>query len=506
MFSPTEESRSTLDAIAEEAQRGLRERPSISIRTRLTTAFLLWFVLSVGITVVSILTTSRIQNRLHFLEATGRYSFEIQQARRFEKNYLLYHTNLEDALEHVQNAQEILDRERENIVGVVGTQRFETMTHHLARYEQLLGGLEDPDRSSRPLDIVAELREHGGQMVTEADQLLVKERQAVDAMLVMSQRIPLAFLLLLVLFILYFVIIVARQVFAPLNRMMGALRRIADGDLTPITPQKGYRDEFSQLALAMNHMMVQLVRRHEMLAQAHKLKAVGTLTAGVAHELNNPINNLMLTSNVFRDDYEDLSDEERLELVDDMVSQSERAQKIVRNLLDFARESEIEADVHELQDLIEDTLRLAANQIGLSKVKVKGELAANLPPVYGDRQQLQQVFLNIVLNALDAMPDGGTLTISCQNTSDREHVVIEFTDTGVGIPEHRISEVFNPFFTTKSAASGTGLGLSVSLGIIQQHGGDMKVRSRAGEGTTFSVFLPVAKVPAADMRDEAFVV
>ena len=127
MSSPSEESRSTVDAIAEEAQRGLRERPSISIRTRLGIAFFLWFILSLGITVVSILTTSRIQNRLHFLEATGRYSFEIQQARRFEKNYFLYRTNLDDALEHVQHAHEILDRERGNIVAVVGTQALQTM-------------------------------------------------------------------------------------------------------------------------------------------------------------------------------------------------------------------------------------------------------------------------------------------------------------------------------------------------------------------------------------------
>ena len=133
MFAPTEESRSTLDAIAEEAQRGLRERPSISIRTRLSIAFLLWFLLSLGITLVSIVTTSRIQNTLHFLEATGRYSFEIQQARRFEKNYLLYHTNLDDALEHVQNAHGILNRERDNIVAVVGIGELQTMIHHLTR-------------------------------------------------------------------------------------------------------------------------------------------------------------------------------------------------------------------------------------------------------------------------------------------------------------------------------------------------------------------------------------
>jgi signal transduction histidine kinase len=501
MSSRTEDAPSTLDAIAEEAQRGLRERPGISIRTRLTVGSVVWLVLSVAIAIFSVLTTSRIDNKLHFLEATGRYSFEIQQARRFEKNYFLYRTNLNDALEHVQKARDILRAEKHNIITAVGVKELHTISHHLTRYEQLLDSLGEGSLPGENPGIEKELREHGAEMVTVAGQLLAKERQMVNSMLVMSQRIPLAFLVLLVLFMIYFATVVARQVLAPLNRMMRAVRRIADGDFTPITPQKAYRDEFSQLAMAMNHMMVQLVRRHEMLAQAHKLKAVGTLTAGVAHELNNPINNIMLTASALKDDYEELPDDERLDMVGDLVSQSERAQRIVRNLLDFARESEMEAHAHEVQDIIEDTLRLATNQIKLAKVKVKGELASNLPPIYGDRQQLEQVFLNIVLNALHAMPKGGELTISCHNTRDRELVAVDFADTGVGIPEHKISDVFTPFFTTKPGVKGTGLGLSVSLGIVRQHGGDIKVKSQVGKGTTFSVLLPVAKVPA-DMSDD----
>jgi two-component system NtrC family sensor kinase len=494
--SPGEDWRSTLGAIGEEAQRALRERPSVSIRTRLGAGFFLWLVLSLGMTALSMLTISRIQGKLSFLEATGNYTFEIQQARRFEKNYFLYETSLDDALEHVRNAHEILDRERDHIMTVVGAQGFQTMSQHLVRYEMLLGSLRGMEPSSRSADIEAELRVHGAQMVTVAQDLLDKERETVASLLVVSQRVPIAFFFLIILLVIYFSVIIARQVFAPLNRMMQASRRIADGDMTPIRPGKGYRDEFSRLAIAMNHMMLQLVRRHEMLVQAHKLKAVGTLTAGVAHELNNPINNIMLTAETLREDYQDLPDEERLDMVNDLVAQSERAQKIVRNLLDFARESEIESDAHEVPDLIEETLQLATNQIKHAKVKIKGDLAPNLPPVYGDRQQLEQVFLNIVLNALDAMPEGGSLTVVCNSTRDRELVSVEFTDTGVGIPEQGISDVFNPFFTTKPDAKGTGLGLSVSLGIIRQHGGDIKVKSELGKGTTFTVLLPVAKVPA----------
>ena len=489
---PSEGERSTLETIGEEAQRALRERPSVSIRARVAGGFILWLILTLGITIGSIITVSQIRKKLYFMEATGSYTFEIQQARRFEKNYFLYHTNLEDALEHVHNARDILKREGDNMATVVGGEEYQTMVRHLTRYEELLSGLKEGNLPPRSGLVEAGLREHGAEMVSVAEELVAKERESVNSMLEVSQRVPIVFLLVLSLVIIYFAMVIARQVLAPLNRLMQASRRIADGDLTPIRPAKKYRDEFSELAMAMNHMLLQLVRRHELLVQAHKLKAVGTLTAGVAHELNNPINNIMLTAASLLEDYEDLDDTERLDMANDMVSESERAQRIVRNLLDFARESDLESEQYEIQDIIEDTLKLASNQIKLGKVKVKGELAENLAPIVGDRQQLEQVFLNIVLNALDAMPDGGALTISCNNVQNKDFVSTEFTDTGQGIPEEKITDIFNPFFTTKPDAKGTGLGLSVSLGIIKQHGGNIKVRSQVGKGTTFTVLLPVA--------------
>ena len=480
------------EAFETEADRALKQRPLFTIRARLILAFSLFFLLCLGITLWAIAILADVQRTILFLEVAGDYKAEIQQARRFEKNYFLYHTNLEDALEHIHNARKILKIERNNITAVVGVQEYQAMTLHLNRYEELLLQLKEEGVSPRLGEIEKELRRHGAAMVTVAEALVTKERESVNSILEVSQRIPMVFLLVLSMVIMYFAMVIARQVLAPLKRLMQASRRIADGDLTPIRPAKRYRDEFSELAMAMNHMLMQLLRRHELLVQAHKLKAVGTLTAGVAHELNNPINNIMLTAASLLEDYEDIDDTERLDMANDMVSESERAQKIVRNLLDFARESDLESEQYEIQDIVEDTLKLASNQIKLAKVKVKGELAANLAPIVGDRQQLEQVFLNIVLNALDAMPDGGTLTISCNNVSDKDFVSTEFTDTGTGIPEEKITDIFNPFFTTKPDAKGTGLGLSVSLGIVKQHGGNIKVKSQVGEGTTFTVLLPVA--------------
>jgi len=493
----------SLEGRIREAQEALKARPSVSIQRRLSIGFLLWFLSSLALAIVSIAIVSRIRTKVVFMEAAANYSFEIQQARRFEKNYFLYRTNLDDALQHVHNASRILAEERHNIARAVGQTHFDTMAHHLERYEELLSRLREMDRSAAAnpdpseLSLIEdELREHGAQMVAVAEDLVAQERRSVNSMLAISQRIPVAFLAILILLIIYLAGFISKQVVAPLNRMVGYSRRIAQGDFTPITPKKKYHDEFSELAIAMNHMMNQLVYRQELLMRAHKLKAVGTLTAGVAHELNNPINNVILTASMLHEDFRDLSEEECLELVGDLVTESERAQRIVRNLLDFARESEAELESHSIQGIIEETLRLASNQIKLSKVRVEGEMEENVPPIYGDRQQLEQVFLNLVLNALDAMPDGGVLRIKLSNTDDRESVAVTFEDTGVGIPKQHLREIFDPFFTSKKAAKGTGLGLSVSLGIVQRHGGDIHVESEVGKGTVFTVLLPVPKVPA----------
>jgi signal transduction histidine kinase len=278
---------------------------------------------------------------------------------------------------------------------------------------------------------------------------------------------------------------------------MEITRNIGAGDLSPIVPMRKYRDEFTNLVVALNHMLREVEHRHEIMAQSHKLRAVGRLTAGVAHELNNPINNIMLTTAMLQEDYETLSDEERLDMVKDLVEQAERSRRIVRNLLDFARESEMEMGRLEVSDIVDESIALMANQLKLSRIKVELEIADNLPPINGDRQYLSQIFVNLILNAVDAMPTGGTLTVTAEPESDGSFLAIRVGDTGPGIPEHIRQSIFDPFFTTKPTGKGTGLGLPVSLGIARRHGGDIRVEASSDGGTTFTVVLPSLTVPAA---------
>ncbi len=498
---PLPNGRDGLSAAAEEALRALKSRPSASIRARLGTSFALWFLVSLGITITSIVLMSGIKDKLHFLEVATVYLYEIQQARRFEKNYFLYGTGLKDATEHVQRAKSILEGNRPDLEAVVGSAKIDEMLAHLGRYEKLIemlgppGKVPTPERKGNEA-INSTLREHGGMTLRLAEELVHKERRSVNAMLTISQQIPIPFLVALVILIAYLSYFISRQMLAPITRMMAATRRIAEGDLTPITPHRKYRDEFTELAMAINHMMYQLVQRHDLLVRAHKLKAVGTLTAGIAHELNNPINNIMLTAATLSEDFYDYTDEERIQMILELENESERARKIVRNLLDFARETDPSIEPLDIRGLMEATLQLARNQIKLSKVKVRVHVVEELPPVYGDAQQLQQVFLNLILNALDAMPSGGKLTISTGTDRSRERVFVEVADTGTGIPTHQLDDIFDPFFTTKRAAKGTGLGLSVSLGVVKKHGGDILVKSQVNTGTVFTVWLPVTKIPA----------
>jgi two-component system NtrC family sensor kinase len=493
--------RAMLDALEAEAQRALKERPSLSIRRRLSAVFLLCFLFCAAVSIAWLITARRVETKLQFMVVADNYTFEIQQARRFEKNFFLYGTNLADAREHVAVARQMLASSGDKVQTVIGRKGFETMIGHIDRYNALLTTLQPKEsggegpKANRPA-VEAELRNHGAEMVSVAQDLVSKERQSVNAMLMLAQRLPIAFLAILVILMAYLVNFLRRQLLRRLNRLMESTRRIAEGDFTPIYPRGKYRDEFTELSMALNHMIHQLVLRQDMLLRSHRLQAVGTLTAGVAHELNNPINNITLTAEMLKEDYARLGDDERLEMIQDLIDQAGRSQKIVRNLLDFAREGEIKAQHLQVKELLEDTLKIAANQVKLARVKVAVDVPPNLPLIYGDRQQLRQVFLNLVLNAIDAMPGGGSLTLSASNSVEREHLELKFEDTGSGIPAHVLPKIFDPFFTTKPNSGGTGLGLSVSLGIIRRHGGDISVSTEMGKGTCFRLLMPVAMIPA----------
>ena len=226
------------------------------------------------------------------------------------------------------------------------------------------------------------------------------------------------------------------------------------------------------------------------LIQAEKLAAVGEMAAGIAHELNNPLTTVTGFTELVLDDMPE-GDEIRpdLELV---LREARRARDVVRRLLDFSRRSESERTRVDLNELVDDVLSLTHHLMHTSGVNLDVSLGKNLPWVSVDRNQMKQVFLNLFHNALQAMPTGGQLFVrtATRQRGGRKWVIASIKDTGLGIsPEHR-ERIFEPFFTTKSGQGGTGLGLSVTYGIVSDHGGEIEVDSEVGRGTNFTVWLP----------------
>ena len=278
-----------------------------------------------------------------------------------------------------------------------------------------------------------------------------------------------------------------KQLLTTLNRFMVYTKRIGEGDFSPIMPARKYKDEFTKLAEAFNHMIKELDHKHKVLLESHKLRAIGTLVAGVAHELNNPLNNTLLTASMLIEDFHTLSEKEKIEMINDVINETERSQRVVKNLLDFAREGETVVSSLEIDKIVKDSASLVANQVKFAKVYLKLDFESNLPRIFGDEQKLKQVFINLILNAVDVLPPEGEIRINVKKDKLPGYVLITFQDNGPGIPEHIQGRIFEPFFTTKP--KGTGLGLAIAYQITLQNGGYLKAGSEDG-WTRFTMSFP----------------
>jgi len=284
-------------------------------------------------------------------------------------------------------------------------------------------------------------------------------------------------------------------VLRPIRLVIEMAQKVISGDLTA---RVGIRPagEMGALCRAVDSMAQAVAEREELLTQAtrqqirrsEQLAAVGRLAAGVAHEINNPLTGVLTFAELLLEKENlDQQDRKDLELI---IRETKRAREIVRGLLDYARETPFVKAPLNVNDLVRQTTQLLGKREAFQQVNIVEALAENLPLIEGDRHQLQQVLMNLALNACEAMPDGGTLLLG--TAAKDNQVIIEVTDTGCGIKPEHLDHIFEPFFTTKPVGKGTGLGLSVSVGIIQQHGGTLEVESSVGKGTTFTITLPAA--------------
>jgi PAS domain S-box-containing protein len=228
------------------------------------------------------------------------------------------------------------------------------------------------------------------------------------------------------------------------------------------------------------------VQLENQLLQTEKLSSIGLLAAGIAHEINTPITGISSYTQILLK--ENVEPDRRKSILEKIERQTFRAAEIVSGLLNFSRLSSSEFKAVDINQLISDSLALLDHQLGLNHIRIASDFEESLPPIYGNTGKLQQVFVNLFLNARDAMPSGGELAI--HTGMNESMVIINISDTGHGISKEHLKKIFDPFFTTKSIGKGTGLGLAVTYGIIQEHGGKIFVDSDSGQGTRFTLKLP----------------
>jgi two-component system NtrC family sensor kinase len=289
-------------------------------------------------------------------------------------------------------------------------------------------------------------------------------------------------------------------VLGPVRHVVAMAQKVIGGDLSA---RVGMRPpgEMGVLCRAVDSMAQAVQEREELvklatrqqIGRSEQLASVGRLAAGVAHEINNPLTGVLAFADMMREK-ENLDEQDRQDL-DLIIRETKRVRDIVRGLLDFARETPFVQKPMDINELIRQTLKLLGKREAFQKIFMVEDLGENLPLVSVDKNQLQQVLLNLALNACEAMPNGGTLMVRSSAAGGRVEVTV--TDTGCGIKREHLDKIFEPFFTTKPVGKGTGLGLSVSYGIVQQHGGTLEVDSEPGKGTTFVVILPEVSVDPA---------
>lgn len=294
-------------------------------------------------------------------------------------------------------------------------------------------------------------------------------------------------------------VFLTKTIMRPINSLRLATQQLADGNMEQHVQLKDTPEEIASLGKAFNFMVSSIKERDEQLRKRaqeeimrqERLAMVGQLAAGVAHEINNPMGGILMFSRLLlRKAPPEGIMRENLERIE---KDAKRCQNIVQGLLDFAREREPKIETFQINDILEQAINLIENQPLFHNIEVVKQYQPDLPLISADPAQIQQVFVNIIKNSADAMDGEGVLTLSTQSAKTSDDVEIGFADTGDGISPDHINRVFEPFYTTKEVGEGTGLGLSVSYGIVQRHGGTIKVSSRVGEGSTFVVKLPKNK-------------
>ncbi len=462
-----------------------------TIRGKIIYFSILCLVAASAVTALFYENAFSLRRKIHTIESFDDLLNDVLEARRYEKNFIFYKdtVSIREGLAYLSRIDNDFKIIRDDIISIVGNKECEAFSRDLANYKKTLDliiNTKDIDTDTRQQET---LRTEGKALVDFAQKLIRLKRNMIEQNIKRALAIPMVCMVTLFILSLIIFRFVNRGMLKPLSMVERATEKVARESFTPIIYDEEKQDEITRLIASFNKMAAELESRQEQLVQSRKLASIGTFTSGIAHELNNPLNNISITAEDLMSNYRDMPEKEMDELIGDILVQTDRASKVVKNLLEFSRTEKPNFKDLDLREVIERTVRFIRNQLVVSGIRMEKEIADNLPSVRGKQQDLQQAFLNIFSNAIHAMPDGGTISIRADRTLDG-FARINLSDTGTGIKPEDMKHIFDPFYTTKEPGQGTGLGLSLVYSIIRAHGGYIEVKSESGRGTTFSVYLP----------------
>jgi len=470
---------------------------TLSIRRKITLGFGGILALLIATALMTYGITLQVERRVELVRVMDDFLNTTLELRRFEKNYFLYgqDRDLADALFYWNRLQDFFaahEAELVHLIEYATVQEIEvtlaSYLEYLKKYHGVVGAQND--EAVAEAEVLAEMLRRKGKRLTEfAEQTASKEREAIRELLAAMKRILLVSVTALVAASLAFGFLLQKRVLSSLKLLEGFTTKIAQGEVLEVGKTGAVEEEVATLITAFKRMNQELKVRQRQLVQSEKLAAMGTLVAGVAHEINNPLSNISTSVEILGEELEGGDPGFKRQLIRQIEEQTDKARDIVRTLLDFSRSREFTRENLSLAGLLNETLRLVKGEIppGVEiHIDMEPELTLSV-----DKQRMQQVFLNLFKNSFDALADKGNIVVSAQRIETETGPIVEilFEDDGPGIPPGIQERIFDPFFTTKDVGKGSGLGLFVVHDIIEAHGGDLIVDSRPGEGTRFVIWL-----------------
>lgn len=472
----------------------------LSIQKKITYSFSTLLILLFATAVISYSIMERMEVKLQRVEVIDDFLNLTLELRRYEKNYFLYHLNedFKDNREYLDRLAATISTNQRIFASYSPSESFGKVEKVLDTYRYSMQRLHEINipGSESDYDLIPDrewyresIRDAGKKLTSYAEIFARREKSSIKTLLKTSRTVLVVSTGALVFFSLVMSMILGEKILSSLKLLERYTRKVAHGEIVD-PPEKDVEEEIHSLFQAFTRMNNEIQLRQRQMVQSEKLASLGTLLAGVAHELNNPLSNISTSAQILEEEIDSVDKDFHQRLVAQIEEQSDKARDIVKTLLEFSRTKEFKKEELDLNSLISSSIRLLRSEIP-SEVEIEIDMLSGLK-VSVDKQRMQQVFLNLLKNAVDAIGHKGKIWISARDfiSEGRKEIEILVSDNGPGIAPEFLEKIFDPFFSSKDVGKGSGLGLFIVHDIIESHGGTISVDSRLGEGTTFIIWLP----------------